>query len=341
MTDSLDLLNRIIPEAALLLKQRYDILSAIHSFQPLGRRSLSLKLSLNERRMRRELDFLRKQGLIEARGEGVYLMEEGVSLLLEMQPYVREALGLTYLEENLAARLGLSRAIIVPGDSDSSDAVSLDMGRAASRYIRENLKEDSIIAVTGGWTLARVSQVTTGYFPGVTVVPARGGLGEKVEIQANTIAARLAENLGGAYRLLHIPENLDPAALKALLANIRIQEVLRIIRGADILLYGVARADSMARRRGLTPGETRELLSRGAVSEALGHYFNERGEVVASMPGLGLEFSDMPRLNVSLAVAGGRSKSQALRAALTNRPRQVLVTDEGAARGMLEKDFGL
>ncbi len=335
MKHSLDLMNRIIPEATLLLKQRYDILRVIHSFQPLGRRSLSLKLSQNERRMRRELDFLRKLGLIEARGEGVYLTEKGVSLLQEMQPYVREALGLTYLEENLAARLGLYRVIIVPGDSDSDDAVTLDMGRAAARYIRENLQEDSTIAVTGGWTLAGVSQAVSGHFPRVTVVPARGGLGEKVEIQANTIAARLAENLGGAYRLLHIQENLDPEALKALLLDVRIQEVLRIIRGADILLFGVARADSMVKRRGLSPDQAGEILTRGAVAEALGHYFNDRGEVVAGVPGLGLEFSDMPRLNLSIAVAGGGSKSLALGAALKNRPRQVLVTDEGAARGIL------
>ncbi len=340
MKQLMDLLNRIIPEAAVLLKQRYDILSSIHSFQPIGRRSLSVKLAKNERSLRRELEFLRKLGLIQARVEGVYLTDKGMALLLEMQPYVRETLGLTYLEEKLAARLGLSRVIIVPGDSDSDDAAITDMGRAAVQLLRETVRPDSIIAVTGGWTLARVTQMAWGNFPGVTVVPARGGLGEKVETQANTIAAKLAENLRGKYRLLHVPENLDPQALTALLADSRIREVLHIVERADILLYGVGRADTMAERRRLTLSQTEELLSRGAVAEALGHYFNKKGEVVASIPNLGMDISHMPHLSLSIAVAGGGSKAEALGAALMNGSRQALVTDEGAARGILEKLSG-
>lgn len=337
MKKLLDLLNRITPETAALLKQRYDILSSIHSFQPIGRRTLSYKLAKNERGMRRELDFLRKLDLIEAKLDGVYLTEKGEALLLEMQPYVREALGLTFLEERLTARLGLTKIIIVPGDSDSDDVAAFDMGRAAAQLIKDNLRHDSIIAVTGGWTLARVTQMARGYFPGITVVPARGGLGEKVEIQANTVAARLAENLGGRYRLLHIPENLDPTALKALLADSRIQEVITFSRKADILLYGVGRADTMAKRRGLSLAHTDQLLAKGAVAEALGHYFNERGEVVASVPSLGLDVADMPHLSLAIAVAGGQSKAEALGAALQKSRHLVLVTDESAARSMLDK----
>lgn len=339
MKSLIDLLNRITPETAVLLKQRYDILSSIHSFQPIGRRTLALKLAKNERGMRRELDFLRKLGLIEAKLDGVYLTEKGESLLLEMQPYVREALGLTFLEERLRARLGLAKVVIVPGDSDTDDSAVFDMGRAAAQLIKDNLHNHSIIAVTGGWTLARVTQMAKGYFPGITVVPARGGLGEKVETQANTIAARLAENLGGSYRLLHIPENLDPTALKALLADPRIQEVIQLSRQAHILLYGVGRADTMAKRRGLPQHLTDQLLAKGAVAEALGHYFNKRGEVVASVPSLGFEFSDMTHLTLAIIVAGGKSKAEALAAALQQRRHQVLVTDESAARSMLEDIF--
>lgn len=59
------------------------------------------------------------------------------------------------------------------------------------------LKDNSIIALTGGSTLKEVVEA----FPRVTnlsqiqVVPARGGMGKKVETQANTLAATLAKKI--------------------------------------------------------------------------------------------------------------------------------------------------
>ena len=42
----------------------------------------------------------------------------------------------------------------------------------------------------------------------VVFVPARGGLGEKVENQANTISAEFATRAHAQYRLLHVPDQL-------------------------------------------------------------------------------------------------------------------------------------
>ena len=41
------------------------------------------------------------------------------------------------------------------------------------------------------------------------VVPARGGVGEVVEYQANVIASVLAERLRGTYKMLHLPDGLS------------------------------------------------------------------------------------------------------------------------------------
>ncbi len=340
MGEILEHLKQLAPEAVAILKRRYHILNEVQFSQPVGRRALAAKLNLSERQLRRELDFLRKEELLAVVPGGVVLTARAEQLLFAVQPLISEAMGLSNIAAELAAGLNLCKAVVVPGDSDSDAAVMLDMGRVAAGLLLKALQQNSVVAVMGGWTVAGVTEMVRGSYPGVTVVPARGGLGEDVETQANTIAARLAGRLGGAYRLLHVPENLDPRALEELLRDQRVRGVLDTIRQADILLYGIGRADVMARRRGLSGNDTARLLTRGAVAEALGNYFNASGEPVGKAPSLGIEVSDQPRLTLSLAVAGGRSKAQAVMAALRRSKGQVLVTDEGAAleiRAILRK----
>ena len=51
----------------------------------------------------------------------------------------------------------------------------------------------------------------------MTVVPGRGGLGERMEIESNTIAAELAKKLQAQYRLLYVPDNLSPETMESVI----------------------------------------------------------------------------------------------------------------------------
>lgn len=336
MSNWLELLQVLVPEAMDMLKMRYEILNTIQCFQPIGRRGLAERVRLSERVLRRELDFLSVQGYLSVSTGGVLLTDKAVDLMHQAQRIIREAYGLTDMERDLAGKLGLKKAVIVPGDYDSDDSVLLNMGRAATLLIKEHLKADSTIAVMGGWTVARIADMVSGNYPNVMVVPARGGLDEDVEIQANTVANKLAERLGGKYKMLHIPEDLDPKALEALLSDQRIRDAVNTIRNADILIYGIGRADVMAKRRGLSQLNIARLLTKGAMAEALGNYYDKNGKVVDKAPSLGIEISDQPNLSLSLAVAGGRDKVLAIVGALRRSKGQILVTDQGTAPAILK-----
>ncbi len=77
--------------------------------------------------------------------------------------------------------------------------------------MRDAISDGDVVAVCGGTTMAELAAHTVPA-PGkrnVVVVPARGGsLGEDVEKQADTVAALLAKKLGGAYRILNLPDDL-------------------------------------------------------------------------------------------------------------------------------------
>ena len=93
--------------------------------------------------------------------------------------------------------------------------VKKDLARATSIYLDKVLKDEDVLAVTGGTTLAEVARSLPLFSSRrrVIVVPARGGLGEEVELQANTIAAVFARQLGGSYRLFHLPDDLSEEAM--------------------------------------------------------------------------------------------------------------------------------
>jgi len=329
--------QKIVPGLIELVETRYNILRYIRLEQPLGRRVLAAKLHLGERAVRNEVEFLKAQGLITTDQAGMWITPEGEELLAGLEPYVRLLKGLTKTEKELAARLGIDRVVIVPGNADRDEGVKKEIGRATAGLLKELLTDDLVIAVTGGSTTLAVAQAM---IPGkqghkVLVVPARGGLGEDVELQANTIAAALARKLGGSYRMLHVPDYLSEETIAALLNEPRISRVVELIKSAGIVLHGIGCAQTMATQRGLNPREVQGLLDKGATGEAFGYYFDPWGRVVGGHSSIGITLDELGQVGRVIAVAGGASKAEAIMAVVAGRPNQTLVTDQAVAESIL------
>lgn len=334
-----DYLRLIVPEFPEMLLSRYRLLRRISFAAPAGRRSLAAYFQLGEKVLRRELEVLREQGLIHVEQRGVTLTQTGEELLNGLNPYLKLLLGLNTMEQELLKLLQVKQVTVVPGDLEKDEMVLWEMGRAGARILRECLKPDIVLAVSGGTSCAAVADMLPELSApaGIIVVPARGGLGEEVDYQANNIAALVARKLKAGYRLLHLPDSLSEDTLKMLLHEQKIAEILDQINAASVLLHGIGTAGDMAKRRGAGAAEIRKLEAKGAVGEVFGFFFNGRGEIVDNIPSLGLYLEDMNnRVDNVIVVAGGSKKAEAIIAVVGNHPRDHLVLDEGAARKILE-----
>lgn len=331
----MQLLRKIAPELISTVEERYIILRHIQYAQPVGRRALASLLNLGERAVRAQTEFLKTAGLIEVSALGMKVTVEGQTMLKDLANYVKLQHGLTTLENELATSLRINKVVIIPGDSDTDEAVSRELGRAAASVLAEYLGNNMTIAVSGGSTVAQVAKAVTGNFPSTTIVPARGGLGERVEYQANTIAAVMATRLGGHYRLLHIPDGVSEEALEVLLtSDDHLAGVIAMVKHADVLIHGIGQAAAMAGRRRMDPAIVAQMTDEGAVGEALGHYCTVKGKVVHVTSSLGLTLNDLAEIGVVIAVAGGRAKAEAIVAVATAGGQDVLVTDEAAAKAI-------
>ncbi|GAA3403310.1 sugar-binding transcriptional regulator [Paenibacillus hodogayensis] len=333
MRQILDIQKRLLPDLTDVLKKRYTILHHISSTGVVGRRALATHLELTERVLRAEVDFLKEQGLLITESSGMKLSDSGRKLLEDMEPIVKELLGLSYLEDTLRERFGLRQVIIVPGDSDQSELAKKELGRVGAAELRKYASKDDVVAVAGGSTLAEVANFLTpsAHMKGNLFVPARGGWGESVELQANSIASIMAKKTGGEYRLLHVPDHLGEEAYVSLMQDPNILEIVEVIRSARVVVHGIGDALVMARRRKSDPQTIGELVAEGALAEAFGYYFDKQGKVVHKMPTVGLRLEDIQASEVVIAVAGGKSKGEAIAAVMHFGHDDVLVTDEAAA----------
>lgn len=339
MRHILEIQKRLVPDLNEQLQRRYSILQQIRSSVAIGRRTLAGSLGMTERVLRAETDFLKEQGLLLIDSSGMRLTDEGLRIIDQLEPIVKELFGLSDLEERLRERYGLRQVMVVAGDCDQAQLARIELGRAAASALRKYAVPDAIIAVTGGTTMAHVAEqlVAAPQLKGGLFVPARGGLGERVELQANTIASAMAKRTGGQYRMLHVPDHLSEDAYQSLMQEPNIRQIAEMIRKARIVLHGIGEALVMARRRQVPEATCEALRAEGAHAEAFGYYFDQRGEVVHKMPTIGLRLEDIDAMDTVIGVAGGASKGPAIDAILRSGHSHVLVTDEAAAKAILQE----
>lgn len=338
MDNIFTLQKKLIPDVLDVMATRYRILRAIESMQPIGRRALTAHVGLTERVIRSEVQFLGQQALLDTAPDGMRLTPEGERILDALESVMDDVSGFGQLEKQLRIILDISRVIIVPGNSDEDPWVKNEMGLASVKVMEEYIKGSSTIAVTGGTTMAAVADMTRPLKKGrhPFFVSARGGLGERVENQANTICAKMAEKADGTHRLLHVPDPLSEESYFSLIEEPSIREVVQLIRKADMVIHGIGDAKTMASRRRTTHAAWEEIEREQAVAEAFGYYFDREGRIVHKVKTIGLKLEDLYDSRTVLAVAGGKSKATAIEAYFKRGPNSILVTDEAAAKVILE-----
>lgn len=337
MKDLMSLTEKIIPEAMNLLVQRYNILRSINHNEPIGRRGLSKNLSLSERTVRSETDFLNGQGLIYIHATGMGMTEDGRLMLEALSDVMKDILNLEDLSDIIKDHCGFRKVYISSGTPEDMSYTE-EIGKMAGEYLLTVLRRNSTVAVTGGTTVkAMVDMVSSRKtFPDVLVVPARGGMGRNYEIQSNTLAEKLAKKLSCSYRLLNLPDNLSDAARRAMMKETEVAETVTKIRDADIVVAGIGRADFMAKRRSLREEEVRELERKGAVGEFFGSYYNKKKKAVKQNKAVGMSLKDVRNSSEVIVLSGGAEKAEAILSIDLEGLDAVLFTDESCARRMIE-----
>ena len=341
MLKEFKMIEAVAPDMLDVLQERFQILRNIYWMQPIGRRSLSETMGITERVLRTETDVLKQLNLIEPSKSGMTLTERGLEVYQGLELVMNQLLGMHQIEKEMTQYFGIQRCIVVAGDSDIQKKVLSDFGDVLTNTLNLLLPNGEFtFVVMGGTTMALVAEnmgsLETEKRHNL-FVPARGGIGEAVSVQANSISAVMANKTGGNYRALYVPEQLSRETYNSLLQEPSIQEVLTLISHANCVVHSIGRALHMAARRKMSDDEMVMLKQKNAVAESFGYFFDEEGKVVYKIPRIGLQLKNLQEIPYVVAIAGGKTKAKAIRAYMKNAPKQTwLITDEAAANEILK-----
>ena len=332
--------RKLMPEIDVIFQKRFRILQTLATFGPIGRRALADQLGMTERDIRNETAVLSEQQLILIQKKGMICSPNGYEVLGQLSELYKELSGIVAKEQQLAKRFAIAKVIIVPGDVERDATVKQQLGKEAAQILQQLAQAKDKIAVTGGSSVASLKD----YLAPSTVLSeteflaARGGMGDEMTFQANTIVAKFAKRCGATYRTLFLPEHLSEQAYEAMQNEPIIQEMMAQYEQVNIVVHGIGAAHEMAKRRNSSQLEQQTLDDLGAVAEAFGYYFNEQGDIVHHIRTIGIQREQVNKARHVLAIAAGANKATAIQAYFKNAAAQtILITDEQTANEMLAK----
>lgn len=249
-----------------------------------------------------------------------------------------------HLARDLERVFHLREALVVPSSSESIITTQQAIGRAAAGYLERFLKGEERIGISWGTTLAAVVDHVRARRLGAMVVPLVGGLGQVTpDIHANELARRLAVAYRGRVQLLHAPAVVaDQSVRDALLSDRRTRRVLDLARTVEVALVGIGalvRSSTLIQSGYFTADDLTTLRRRGAVGDICTRAFTAEGTPAdRRLEGriIAVDLASLRRVPVVIGVAGGAEKASAILGALRGGLVKVLVTDEAAARTVLD-----
>lgn len=335
------MLFRIFPELLEMVQLRKKILNVI-SAGLIGRRALAKSVSETERTIRRECEVLKDSGFISFTSEGMVLTKLGSDAIEYLTRITLDVEHKEELELKLTKLLGIKEVLVVPGDDLTG------VGIAGAKRLRQmldtlqNLKKDHfkngiILGLTGGSTIEKlVSAYDDKVKKDLIVVAARGGVGNRYEFQSNTLAEILASKVGGRHLGLQMQDDLSENMIELMRQEPAIKEVIETIKQINVLVFGIGRADVLASRRSLPIEVVEEVMSKGAVAEAFGNFFDANGNIVRGISTIGISLNQFELIDNVIGVASGEDKAEAVIAVSKLNPNLTLVTDESASNKIIE-----
>ena len=256
------------------------------------------------------------------------------------------------LEDRLKAVFGLQEALVIPTVGDTNRSLLSALGTVAADFLLTRLRDGDVLAITPGTTVQAVAQAMDAARPyQIVIVPILGAIQGPIESDMNYLANHMAEKLGAKSYQLHAPAFVDTKEHCELVKSMGpVKDILEIARHASIALLGIGSMDPETSRfvqyTALSAEELKQIADGcGGVGEISAPVYDIEGRSCARKYAervIGLSLSEIQQIPFRIGVAATAAKALPIYGALRGGYLHALITDEAAARGVLEifeRDF--
>jgi DNA-binding transcriptional regulator LsrR (DeoR family) len=253
----------------------------------------------------------------------------------------------TDLEEALEDRYGLAEAVVVDVDGTQQDILAA-LGSTGASYLHTTLTGGERVGISS-WSetlLSVVDRMQPLRVPGADcIVQLVGGIGApSVQTEGNRLLTELAHLVGATPVFVPAPGLVgDKTVRQSLLDDPAMESVAVEWSRLTMVLVGIGSLppSPLLRASGnaVKPVDQERLLAAGAVGDVCQRYFDPAGVLVRGDLDervVGIDPDTLRAIPRRIGIAGGESKHAAIRAAITGRWVNVLLTDTGTAEGLLQ-----
>jgi len=250
------------------------------------------------------------------------------------------------LADKLQARFKLDHVEVAPSDPASS-STTIGVAEAVAAEIEKRLRsvEPIVLAIGTGRTLkAAADLLPRTECAQHRIVSLTGNIGPDGSAAYYNVIFGMADAIKARHFPFPLPVFASSAREKELLhSQTMIRATLNLAASADVAFVGIGdlMPDAPLLVDGfITQDELSALRAAGAVGEIVGWAFDAAGQLIEGLTNDRVASAPIPNRDRSLVVAAamGRRKLAAIRAALTSRMVNGLITDEATAAGLLAMD---
>ena len=256
------------------------------------------------------------------------------------------------VEEALQGRFGLEEAVVVDSFTDDEDSVMRDLGAAAAFYVETTIRPQDVLGIDSYASLRwMVDAMRPRAAPGgAAVVQLSGGVGDPAsEGHHAHLTRRLAALMQGEAYSLPAP-GLAPSvnARRVFVADPFVRQAMSLFDSVTLALLGIGSISLPPPERlaagflgAFTPQERDSLVAAGACGFICHRFYDAAG--VAIHPPIeeriiAITREQLRRVPRTVGISGGPRRLAAIRAALTGRWINVLITDRFTAARLLHPD---
>ena len=288
-------------------------------FENLTQQQISDRIGISRIRVVRLLEKARETGMIQ------FSLRQGNEARLEA-------------EKRLMERYNLEDVFLVPGPAEPT-MTNANIAKAASMYIHERLKENSVINIGYGDTPGRVlNNLATIAENTITCVSLTGGV-------SHYLPNTLSNVFNAKLHLIPAPLLASSREMaEAIRREESVQQISRMISHAELSVVGIGSMDMSAtifHSGVLNNNDLLYLSMKGAKGDVLSHFLDSEGNPVSSPIEdrlIATSLDKLRNLHHVIGVAAGKVKAEAIRSALKGHFLDILITDTDTAQAIQEMD---
>jgi DNA-binding transcriptional regulator LsrR (DeoR family) len=264
------------------------------------------------------------------RGEVRIWIEEGEPQLIDLAIRLERA-------------LALDEAIVVPS-AGNADQIFRAVGLALGRFLSETIADGMTVGV--GWGRTLTASLASFHPPrrsGVKVMSLLGGAVESQLANPVEFSWRLANALGAECFLFPAPVIVDsPETKRRLIEDCGLGRLFKIAASLDLAVVSagdIGTVSGSLARHLIRPEELAELVARGCVADVMCTFLDEQGRTVdhpINQRTMSVGLDTLRKSRHVVIASGGAGRATALLAAIRGIGCNTLVTDEAAAKLLVD-----